>query len=132
MEKKYIVIAVVVLLGIVVAAGRGMLRQKSAAYHSITMQEAEEIFKTDGNYLILDVRRPDEFAAGHIPGAINIANETIGTEQPEALPDQGQTIYVYCRSGNRSRQAASKLASMGYTGIVECGGIIDWNGEIEK
>ena len=101
-------------------------------YTSITMEEAREIFATDGDYIILDVRRADEFAAGHIPGAINVANETIADAQPAELPDKDQVIYVYCRSGNRSKQASAKLAAMGYTNIIEFGGIIDWTGQIEK
>ena len=43
-----------------------------------------------------------------------------------------QVIYVYCRSGNRSKQASEKLAAMGYTNIVEFGGILDWTGEVER
>ena len=82
--------------------------------------------------MILDVRRADEFADGHIPGAINVANEDIQDVEPAELPDKNQTIYVYCRSGNRSKQAASKLAAMGYTNIIEFGGIMDWTGEIER
>lgn len=101
-------------------------------YTSITMEEAREIFATDGDYIILDVRRADEFAAGHIPGAINVANENIADTQPAELPDKDQVIYVYCRSGNRSKQASAKLAAMGYTNIIEFGGIIDWTGQIEK
>lgn len=99
-------------------------------FKSITMDEAKKIFETPGDYIILDVRRADEFAQGHIPGAINIANESITTTQPKELPDKNQVIYVYCRSGNRSKQAAAKLALMGYTNIVEFGGILDWKGEI--
>ena len=106
--------------------------EKMNDYTKITMTEAKEIFATDGDYIILDVRRADEFAEGHIPGAINIANEDIGTTEPELLPDKEQSIYVYCRSGNRSKQASSKLAAMGYTNIIEFGGIIDWTGEIER
>ena len=100
-------------------------------YTSITMEEAKKVFASTGDYIILDVRRADEFAGGHIPGAINIANEDIIDTEPEELPDKNQTIYVYCRSGNRSKQASAKLAAMGYTNIIECGGIIDWTGEIE-
>lgn len=100
-------------------------------YTSITMEEAKEIFKAGGDYIILDVRRADEFAVGHIPGAINIANEDIVSTEPDGLPDKDQTIYIYCRSGNRSRQAAAKLAAMGYTNIIEFGGILDWTGDIE-
>lgn len=105
---------------------------KVADYTSISMEEAKEIFETEGDYIILDVRRADEFSKGHIPGAINIANEDIIDTEPVGLPDKNQTIYVYCRSGNRSKQAAAKLAAMGYTNIIEFGGIVDWTGEVEK
>ena len=103
-----------------------------AEYTSITMEDAKQIFQEKGDYLIVDVRRADEFAEGHIPGAINIANEDILSAEPAELPDKDQVIYVYCRSGNRSKQASAKLAAMGYTNIVECGGILDWTGEVEK
>lgn len=102
------------------------------AYTSITMDMAKMIFENAGDYIIVDARRADEFAEGHIPGAINISNESIVDVEPEELPDKAQTIYIYCRSGNRSKQAASKLADMGYKNIIEFGGIIDWTGEIEK
>ena len=101
-------------------------------FSQITMDEAKEIFETPGDYIILDVRRADEYAGGHIPGAINVANESINDTCPEELPDLNQTIYVYCRSGNRSKQASEKLVSLGYTNIIEFGGILDWTGEIEK
>ena len=101
-------------------------------YTQITMKEAKTIFEVPGDYIIVDVRRADEYAGGHIPGAINVPNETIADTQSEALPDKNQTIYVYCRSGNRSRLAADKLAAMGYTNVIEFGGILDWAGELEK
>ena len=80
--------------------------------------------------MILDVRTAQEFASGHIPGAVLLPNETIGTEDIPLLPDKDQLILVYCRSGNRSTQAAEKLAQLGYTNIVEFGGINSWTGEI--
>lgn len=103
-------------------------------YKQISMDEAKRIFESgsEDSYIILDVRRADEFAEGHIPAAINVANESIGSEAIEELPDKDQLIYVYCRSGNRSRQAAEKLVALGYTNIVEFGGIIDWTGETTK
>lgn len=104
-----------------------------SAYSQITMEQAKELFaSSEEDLTIVDVRRADEYGAGHIPGAINIPNESIHTEMLEELPDLEQTIYVYCRSGNRSRQAAEKLAAIGYTNIVEFGGIIDWTGDVEK
>lgn len=106
----------------------------TVTYSQITMDEAKQIFESDteGSYVILDVRRADEYSEGHIPGAIHVANESIGAEAPEELPDMDQIIYVYCRSGNRSRQASEKLAALGYTHIIEFGGIQDWTGDIEK
>ena len=98
-------------------------------YRSITMDEAVAMMEQETDYIILDVRRPDEYAAGHIPGAINVANETIGTDEIPELPDKNQLILVYCRSGRRSKEAAEKLVKLGYTNIVEFGGILDWKGE---
>ena len=103
--------------------------QQSKDYRQIDMDEAIAIMNSQSGYIILDVRRVDEFSAGHIPGAINIPNESIGNEEISALPDKDQLILVYCRSGNRSKQASEKLAALGYTNIVEFGGIMDWPGE---
>ncbi|MBQ3974430.1 MAG: rhodanese-like domain-containing protein, partial [Lachnospiraceae bacterium] len=89
-----------------------------------------EMMEEEENCIIVDVRRQDEFETGHIPGAVCIPNETIEEEAPAELPDPDQIILIYCRSGNRSRQAAEKLASLGYTNVYEFGGINDWTGEI--
>ncbi len=99
-------------------------------YATIDMKDAEAYMASKEDYIILDVRRADEFAEGHIPNAINIANEDIGTEEIEALPNKDTLIFVYCRSGNRSKEAAKKLVELGYTKIVEIGGIIDWTGDV--
>ena len=99
-------------------------------YRQISMDEAVAMMAEETGYIILDVRRADEFATGHIPGAINVANESIGTDEIPELPDKNQLIMVYCRSGRRSKEAAEKLVKLGYTNIVEFGGILDWKGEI--
>ena len=113
------------------AAGSGPVKEDG--YMKITMEQAQNLMKTEENYIILDVRREDEFAAGHIPGAVLLPNETITAETAaEVLPDPEQMILVYCRSGSRSKQAAAKLADLGYSDIREFGGILDWPGEIEK
>ena len=101
-------------------------------YTSISMEEAKEAFAQEGSYIIVDVRRADEYAQGHIPGAINIANEEIIDDDPAELSDKDQLIYVYCRSGRRSQEAAAKLAALGYSNVIECGEIMDWTGEIEE
>ena len=100
-------------------------------YRRISMDEAVVMMEEESGYIILDVRRPDEFAAGHIPGAINVANEVIGTDEIPELPNKDQLIMVYCRSGRRSKEASEKLVKLGYTNIVEFGGILDWKGEVE-
>ena len=99
------------------------------SYRQITMDEAVIMMEREQGYIILDVRRPDEFAAGHIPNAVNVPNESIGTDEISKLPNKDQLIMVYCRSGRRSKEASEKLVKLGYTNIVEFGGILDWKGE---
>ena len=108
----------------------GTSNSQTNTYRQISMDEAVAMMAQESGYIILDVRRPDEFVAGHIPGAINVANESIGTAEISELPDKNQLIMVYCRSGRRSKEAAEKLIKLGYTNIVEFGGILDWKGEI--
>ena len=108
----------------------GTSNHQTNTYRSITMDEAVAMMEQETGYIILDVRRPDEFAAGHIPHAINVPNESIGTAEISELPDKDQLILVYCRSGRRSKEASEKLVKLGYMNIVEFGGILDWKGEI--
>ena len=96
---------------------------------SAIINEAMQMMQEQADYLIVDVRRPDEFAEGHIPGAVNVPNEDIGDEMPELLPCKDQILLVYCRSGNRSKEASQKLADIGYTKVYEFGGISTWEGE---
>ena len=105
---------------------------REITYRQITMDEAMKTMEEETGYVILDVRTEEEYRSGHIPGAVNIPNETIGTEEIPLLQDKAQLILVYCRSGNRSKQAAEKLCKLGYTNIVEFGGINSWPGEIVK
>ena len=99
-------------------------------YSSITMEDAATLLESENDYLILDVRTEQEYFSGHIPGAMCIPNEDIDETVVEILPDKEQVIFVYCRSGNRSKQAAEKLANLGYTNIVEIGGVKDWPGDL--
>lgn len=105
-------------------------KEKKTSYEQITMEEVLDLMENEEDYVILDVRTEGEYKEGHIPGALNIPNETIGKEEIAALPDKTKKILVYCRSGSRSKQAAKKLADLGYENIYEFGGIIDWKGDI--
>lgn len=100
------------------------------SYKRISQNKAMKIMEEETGYLIVDVRRPDEFAEGHIEGAINVPNEEIADEMPEKLPDKDQLLLVYCRTGRRSKEAAEKLTKIGYTNIYEIGGINTWPGTI--
>ena len=124
--KKWI--AAVLFLALVLS-GFAYQEEMYMNYKQIDMEEAIDIMETEKDYIILDVRTLQEYQVMHIPGAICIPNETIGSVEPEELPDKDQLILVYCRSGNRSKQAAQKLADLGYSNIVEFGGIIRWPGE---
>ena len=99
-------------------------------FHIITQDEAAAMMEKDDGHVLVDVRRQDEYDEGHIPGAILIPNESITDTPPEELPDPDQIILIYCRSGRRSKEAAAKLAEMGYTQLYEFGGIITWTGDI--
>ena len=138
MKKNRMINSLILLLGLLLTgcgnAGNDsadvISENSSATYTQISQEEAKEMMGKDDDHIVVDVRRADEYAAGHIPGAILIPNEEIGTEQPAELPNLDQIILIYCRSGNRSKQASQKLADMGYTNVYEFGGIIDWTGEV--
>ena len=133
-----------VILGVMLAAlafgfsGCGWERDKiadkepkKAGYKKISAEEAKEKMDNDENIVILDVRTLEEYDEKHIPGAVVIPNETIKKETLKELPDLEQEILVYCRSGNRSRQAAEKLIEAGYTNVYDFGGINEWTYETE-
>lgn len=101
----------------------------SAGYTQVSSEKAAQLMEDYDDEIVLDVRTPEEYAEAHIPGAINVPNEEIGEEPIAELPDKDQIILVYCRSGNRSKEAAQKLADQGYTNVIEFGGINDWHGE---
>ena len=133
MKKNTILFFAAILFLLTGCASRGQVMDGDGmlnSYKQISQEQAKEMMEKDDGLVVVDVRRQDEYDAGHIPGAILIPNESINKDQPEELPDLNQIILVYCRSGNRSKQAAQKLFDMGYRNIYEFGGITDWTGEI--
>ena len=98
----------------------------SASYQQVNAETAKELMDTEDDCVILDVRTQAEYDESHIPGAILIPHDTVATAAESALPDKGQLILVYCRSGNRSKQASQALVDLGYTNVVEFGGINSW------
>ena len=125
---------VIIMLAALIFTGCGSSADDKTAgdkktYRQVSPEEAAAMMEEESDYIILDVRTQEEYETAHIPGAICIPNETIGTEDIPELPDKEQLILVYCRSGNRSKQASEKLAKQGYTNIIEFGGINSWTGE---
>ncbi len=104
---------------------------QAVSYEQITQEEAKQIMDTTNGYILLDTRTREEYDQSHIPGALLIPHTEIAQRAEEALPDKDQVILVYCRSGNRSKQASEVLAELGYTHVKEFGGINTWPYEVE-
>lgn len=128
-----IIILTIIIIGVVCIMNRKKRNiENEVIIKHISMNDIVQIMEENENYIILDVRTQAEYNQGHIPNAICIPNETIDENVVNKLPDKNQMILVYCRSGNRSKQAAEKLKKLGYTDLIEFGGIRDWKGEIER
>ena len=125
--KKKLILLLVVLIPLYLFSACS----EKGEYVSITAQEAKELMDTESDYIILDVRTQEEFDEGHIPGATLIPDTNISKLAPILLKDKEKLIFVYCRTGRRSKNASAELAEMGYTNIKEFGGIVDWPFEIE-
>lgn len=130
MKKLIILLALALML--LSACGQTTQNEKEVVYVNITAVEARKIMDTETDYVILDVRTQEEYDQGHIPGAVLIPDYEIEARAEKALPDKDQLILVYCRSGRRSKNAARILVELGYTNIMEFGGILDWPYGIEQ
>ena len=118
------------MLLLLLLAGCG--QKQEISYKQISQETAKEMM-ADEAVLILDVRRQDEFDAGHIPGAVLLPVESIDEASAAAvIPGRDTVVLVYCRSGNRSKTASQALAELGYANIHEFGGINTWPYEIVK
>lgn len=101
-------------------------------YEQISAEEAKKIMDSKAEYVLIDARTDEEFAAGHIEGAMMIPEYEIIEKAEAAIPDKDALILVYCRSGRRSKIASEALVTLGYTNVKEFGGIIDWPYETVK
>lgn len=127
MKSKLLMAAVFILscvLGLTVWAA--LAQSTPSAYTAITPQEVADRFAAGNSGLIVDVRTPGEYDEAHIPGAVLVPLDSLGSEKPQALPQPDQPLYVYCRTGVRSKDAAQRLLALGYTQVYDLGGIVDW------
>jgi phage shock protein E len=107
----------------------GCVQQKTGGDAPLTSQALASLLKAKTmGLMLIDVRTPDEYAAGHIPGAVNIPVDVI-TDQPP-LADRAARIVVYCRSGNRSRTARAALIRLGFTNVEDFGAVGNWQGKL--
>lgn len=129
MSKIYIILLIILVVVLFVSFKNQQAKTvpaNAAPYKKISADEAMNMMQSGQKVTIVDVRTPAEFAGGHIQGAINVPNENIASSTVPALADLDATILVYCRSGSRSAQAARKLLAVGYTNVIDFGGIINW------
>lgn len=87
-------------------------------------------YKSVPGAVLLDVRTPQEYREGHIPGSVNLPLQALDNAE-EIIENKDIPIYVYCHSGSRSRQAAALLSAMGYTNVQNIGGIAAYSGKVE-
>ena len=96
--------------------------------NKININEAVNIIRDNPSAQLIDVREPDEYASGHIPGSVNIPVGKIGGAD---ITDKDAQIYVYCASGMRSKMAAKILKDNGFTDVTNIGGIMSYRGPLE-
>jgi len=106
-----------------------MLFGRKPKFSYISMPEAQTELNTNRTIRIIDVRTPEEYRAGHIPGSINVPLDRVGGIV-NIVPDKSERLFVYCLSGARSRSASQQFAAMGYTDVNNIGGISQWTGKI--
>lgn len=95
------------------------------------INQGVEEYKAHEGAVLLDVRTPEEYGEGHIPGSVNVPLQSID-KVTSVIADKDKTVFVYCRSGARSSQAVAFMKQMGYTEVHNIGGILDYNGKVEK
>ena len=135
--KKFCTILLFALINFSWADKENQNQQKKEgvmnSYISVSMENGLKMLSESKNAVLLDVRRIDEYKAGHIPESILFTNETMTQEKAEKLiPSKNTKIFVYCRSGRRSKEASKKLIEYGYKNVVEIGGILDYSGKLEN
>ena len=137
MKKKIVILSLALVLisvfaGCSTSKSQENTESKDMGYKQVDAAKAKSLMDAEMDYVILDVRTNEEYDEGHIPNSVLIPDYEIRERAESELPDKDQLILVYCRSGNRSKTASAILVELGYTNIVEFGGIRSWPYDIEK
>lgn len=105
-------------------------KNHSGQHHNLPAKEFEELLRNHAKAVLLDVRTPDEFNAGHIPAAVNINVMDNWFVNSVSELDKSIPYFVYCRSGARSGRACLIMAEQGFTVYNLVGGIGSWMGNV--
>ncbi len=132
MIRRRIVSIVAAMVFLLALSGCGAAENEGSVYMNINAEKAKEMMENLEKFVLLDARSEEEFSEGHIPGAIVIPHEEVSERAEAEIPEKDVPVFVYCRSGRRSKIAAEALVALGYSEVYEFGGIIDWPYEIEK
>jgi rhodanese-related sulfurtransferase len=132
MIKRRLLSVIAALVFLLALSGCGAAENEGSVYMNINAEKAKEMMDGLEKFVLLDARSEEEFSEGHIPGAIVIPHEEVSERAENEIPEKDVPVFVYCRSGRRSKIAAEALVSLGYSEVYEFGGIIDWPYEIEK
>lgn len=128
-KNKYTMLLMALLLvTLLVSSGCGSNSADNGqiTYGSISPADAKERLDSEEGVILLDVRTQGEYAVKHIPGSILIPVDVLEKEAENNLLDKNAPIFVYCRSGNRSKTASQILINLGYTNVYDLGGIKSW------
>ena len=126
------IVSIIAALVFLLAISGCSVPEEGSDYMNISQKKAKEMMENLEEFVLLDARSEEEFFEGHIPGAIVIPHEEVLERAEAEIPEKDIPVFVYCRSGNRSKVAAEALASLGYSEVYEFGGINTWPYEIEQ
>ncbi|MCL2529509.1 MAG: rhodanese-like domain-containing protein [Coriobacteriia bacterium] len=126
MKKLILAVILVATLLLSVCLGACAGTANSSNPQTISANEAHQMIEGLDDFILLDVRSVEEFQEGHVGGALLIPVSELEVRAAEELPNKDTTIFIYCRSGNRSATAAQILADMGYTKVYDIGGMPNW------
>ena len=127
---KRIVVIAFLLIGIVFSISP--FNKPDSGYQKIDPATAYQRLQQEKDIILLDVRTEVEYKERHIPGSVLLPLDHLKDGIGEVTKDKDAKIFIYCRSGNRSAQAAGILTQMGYRNVYDLGGIIDWKYETQS
>lgn len=127
-SMKKIILSVTLVLSFLVAACQQSANQGKSINEKVSIVQFEKLLAEKSNGLILDVRTPEEFAAGHVKGAVNLNIYDAGFKDALLKLDKSKPVLVYCKAGGRSTDAAAQMQELGFSEVYNFGGgMLAWS-----